>query len=130
MIGLCPLHPSIYIGKDAILSAQRAPEGLKVGGKRLWNRVAGPFELEQHELSLLLQACRTVDLLDRLQAVLEAGDVVIESPQGPKANPAAVEFRQQALALARIMAALAIPTEDASPVRSAGSGMVRLRATK
>jgi hypothetical protein len=110
------------------MGAQRAPEGLKIGGKRLWNRVAGPFELEQHELSLLLQACRTVDLLDRLQKVLDEGDVVISSSQGLKANPAAVEFRQQALALARLMGALAVPSEEESaPPQYARA---RLRATK
>jgi hypothetical protein len=99
------------------MAAQRAPLGLKMGGKRLWSRVAGPFELDQHELAVLLQACRTADLLDRLQVVIDEGEVIISSSQGLKANPAAVEFRQQALTLAKLMASLRIPIETGDEVR-------------
>jgi len=99
------------------MAAQRAPLGLKISGKRLWNRVAGPFELEQHEMSVLLQACRTADLLDRLQTVIDEGEVIVSSSQGPRANPAAVEFRQQALTFAKLMASLRIPVEDDGDVR-------------
>jgi hypothetical protein len=99
------------------MGAQRAPLGLKMSGKRLWNRVAGPFELEQHEMSVLLQACRTADLLDRLQEVIDAGEVIVSSSQGPRANPAAVEFRQQALSFAKLMASLRIPVEDDDETR-------------
>lgn len=94
------------------MTVPRAPRGLKTGGRRLWSRVLGEFELAEHEESLLLQACRTVDLLDRLQAVLDVEDVVIQSPQGSKAHPAAVEFRQQALTFAKTMASLRIPLDD------------------
>lgn len=92
--------------------APRAPKDLATGGKRLWNRVQRDFELADHEESVLLQACRIVDLLDRLQAAMASEDVVVDSPQGKKTNPAVVEFRQQALALAKCMASLRIPFGD------------------
>lgn len=70
------------------------------------------FELGQHEEAALLQACRIVDILDRLQEQITAGDVIVSSPQGLKANPAIVEFRQQSVTLAKCMASLRIPVED------------------
>lgn len=94
------------------MSTPRAPKGLKTGGKLLWQRVLNDFDLGQHEEAVLLQACRIVDILDRLQAVIDAGDVIVTSPQGSKANPAVVEFRQQAVTLAKCMASLRIPFED------------------
>lgn len=93
------------------MTKAKAPMGLKLGGARLWNRVVGDFELAQHEEAVLLQACRIVDVLDRLQAVIDVGEVVVASPQGMKANPAVVEFRQQAVTLAKCMASLRIPVD-------------------
>jgi hypothetical protein len=112
----------------------KPPAGLKIGGQRLWDRVLGDFELAEHEQAVLLQACRTVDILDRLQVVIDDGAVVVESPQGLKTNPAIVEFRQQAVTLAKCMAALRIPAEDCEdPGRTQQRVGVRrptLRATK
>lgn len=93
------------------MTKTKAPLGLKIGGRRLWNRVLGDFELAQHEEAVLLQACRIVDVLDRLQVVIDAGEVVVTSPQGMKTNPAIVEFRQQAVTLAKCMASLRIPVD-------------------
>jgi hypothetical protein len=93
------------------MTKPRPPIGLKLGGKRLWNRVTGTFELAEHETAVLLQACRIVDVLDRLQAAIDSSEVLVESPQGLKANPAVVEFRQQAVTLAKCMASLRIPVD-------------------
>ncbi|MEV7762252.1 terminase [Curtobacterium flaccumfaciens] len=80
------------------------------------------FELADHEESVLLQACRIVDVLDRLQVAIGGGDVLVNSPQGVKTNPAVVEFRQQALALAKCMASLRIPfgDDEAQPQQRSG----------
>lgn len=88
------------------------PRALKAGGKRLWDAVTAEFDLEEHETALLAEACRTVDLLDELDAVTRREGAVIDSPQGRKANPAAVEARQQRIAFARILAALRLPTGE------------------
>lgn len=50
---------------------ESAPRGLKLASRRLWDSVLVEFELEEHERSLLLQACRTIDLIDALQEVIE-----------------------------------------------------------
>ena len=69
--------------------------------------------LEQQEVALLLEAARTVDLCDELEAALRKGGPLVESPQGQKANPAAVEVRQQRLTLARLLASLRILLDEA-----------------
>jgi|YelNatPaOPRAMG01_1025707.scaffolds.fasta_scaffold414128_1 hypothetical protein len=86
------------------------PVGLQWSGRRLWQSVTADFELSEHETSLLLQACRTVDLLDQLQARMDADGPIVDSPQGLKAHPAAGELRQQRIVLARLVAALGLPT--------------------
>lgn len=91
------------------MTRAKAPVGLRLGGRRLWNQVMDDFELDEHERAVLLQACRIADVLDRLQKVIDEGEVVVASPQGLKANPAVVEFRQQAVTLAKCMASLRIP---------------------
>jgi hypothetical protein len=50
---------------------------------------------------LLVEAVRTVDLLDRLDTEVRRDGPTIDSPQGLRAHPAAVEARQQRIALAR-----------------------------
>ena len=100
-------------------STPKPPPGLKAAGKRLWSSVAGPFELEEHEAALLLEAARTVDLLDELEAALKRDGAVIAGREGKKAHPAAVEARQQRIALARLLAALRLP-EDAEGSKRPG----------
>lgn len=95
------------------------PDGTLAAGRRLWASVLEAYELEEHELALLVEAVRTVDLLTCLDADVRRDGPVIDSPQGSKAHPAAVEARQQRIALARLLAALRLPAgED-------GSGEVR-----
>lgn len=85
------------------------PRGTRAAGKRLWLAVTADFDLEEHELALLVEAVRTVDLLDQLDAAVKRDGPLVDSPQGVKAHPAAVEARQQKIALARLLAALRVP---------------------
>jgi hypothetical protein len=104
----------------------------------LWSSVAGDFELDEHETVLLVEAVRTVDLLDDLQAAVRRDGPLIDSPQGPRAHPAVVEARQQRIALARLLAALRLPIGDeaeqsasARPQRRAGvRGTYTLRSVR
>lgn len=93
------------------MSAGRAPNGLGLAGRRLWSTVTDAHDLGEHELLVLLEACRTVDTLNELDAARKAEGSVIESPHGKKAHPAVVEARQQRLVLSKLLASLAIPTE-------------------
>ena len=48
----------------------KPPVASKAGGKALWAAVLDDYELEEHELALLRELVRTVDLLDDLAAVV------------------------------------------------------------
>lgn len=95
----------------------RPPAGLRKSGRALWRAVLSDFELDEHESAILTQACRLTDLCDQLQGTLDAEGIMSETSQGARVHPAAVELRQQGIALARLMAALKIPAgeSDARP---------------
>lgn len=91
-----------------------APEGLAAAGESLWRSVLDEYELERHEELLLVQACRTVDLLEDLASEVAAAGVMVDG----RPHPAAVEMRQQRIALARLLAALRLPAGDAGDVQA------------
>lgn len=88
------------------------PEGAGPAGRCLWNSVLGDYELDEHELVLFTEAVRTTDVLAELNARVQADGALIDSPRGPKPHPAAVEARHQRITLARILAALRLPSGD------------------
>lgn len=77
---------------------------------------------------LLVEAVRTVDLLDVLDAAVRNDGPVIETPQGRRAHPAAVEARQQRIALARLLAALRMPAGEEGDVQTSARPQRRGRA--
>lgn len=91
--------------------ADRAPNGLKASGRRMWKAVTGALVLDEHERSLLLQACRTADHLDALEDAITADGVVVDG----KAHPALVEARQQRVVLTRLVASLRLPEDLQRP---------------
>lgn len=86
------------------------PRDLKTAGRKLWRSTVDAYVLEEHELGLLREACRTADALDALQAVVAADGVLDESPHGQRAHPALVELRLQRVCFARLVAQLGMPT--------------------
>ena len=95
--------------------SDRAPVGTGLAGRKLWRAVTASYDLEEHERLLLREAVRTADLIDRLEALVVAEGAVVDSPQGQKAHPAAVEGRQQRITLARLLAALRLPAGEEEP---------------
>ncbi len=80
----------------------------------------GRFELDEHELALLREAVRTASQLDALDAEVRAAGVLLDG----KAHPALVEARQQRIVLARLVASLRLPEDDAG-VRPQRRGAAR-----
>jgi hypothetical protein len=71
------------------------------------------FDLDEHELTLLREAVRLVDRCDALAEVVDAEGTMTLGPGGlRRAHPALVEARQQQIALARVLAALRLPSGD------------------
>ncbi len=85
--------------------ARHAPKELGAAGRRLWNAVEHDYELDEHELTLLKQACQVVDLLERLQAAVDEEGPFIDG----KITDAVRELRQERIVLARLLAALRVP---------------------
>ncbi|MFJ3290386.1 hypothetical protein ACIPMW_34480 [Streptomyces sp. NPDC086669] len=110
---------SIAAGQRAV-AVTPVPDGLDESGTRLWESVADSFDLDVHEQLLLLQACRTADLLDRLSAEAARGRLTVRNAKGEEVtNPVITEHRQQSLVLARLLASLRMPSgeEDERPQR-------------
>ena len=107
---------------------EKPPVGLGSDARELWSSVMEGFELEEHERALLVEACRTVDLLGKLEDEVRRDGPLIDSSQGLRAPPAATEARQQRIALARLLAPLRLPSGEegdqqagARPQRRAGA---------
>lgn len=108
--------------------AQKAPSppaGLKASGRALWRAVLADYELDEHETTILKEACRTADSLDALQALLDVEGAMSDSPQGRRVHPALPELRQQRIALARLLTALRIPAGEADDGRTQRRGGAR-----
>ncbi len=96
------------------------PAGLKTAGGKLWDSVTDDYELDNHELLLLREACRTADRLDRLAEEALKLPVTVENHRGDQvASPAMVEARQQSITLTRLLASLRLPSgeEEGRPQR-------------
>jgi len=96
----------------------KAPAGLAVGGRRLWSNVAGEFELRPDELRVLEDACREVDLVDRMEIEVAKGPVLVPGSRGQDtAHPLIAEVRAHRLVLARLLRQLNLPDDEAAAHR-------------
>jgi len=85
------------------------PAGLSKWGRPLWRAVMRDYVLDEHETTILREACRTADALDKLQGQIEADGIMSESSQASRVHPALVEIRQQRITFARLLTGLRIP---------------------
>ena len=95
----------------------RTPKGLASAGQKLWKSIESEFDLAEHELAQLEEACRVRDTIATLRAQVEQDGTMLPSTQGSRLHPAIAEIRQQQLALARLLVTLQVPSleEDALP---------------
>jgi len=89
----------------------RAPEGAKRAGQKLWKAVLSDYTLAEHEMTLLVQACRIADTCDELQSFIEKNGALVAGSSG-RVRSAVGELRQQQIALARLVVALRVPIGD------------------
>lgn len=96
------------------MTSVKTPRGLGGGGRRLWRAVVADYELEQHEVTLLLELCRAVDTCAALQAQVDAEGLTQKNRLGEmKLHPCLVELRQQRLLVGKLTALLRIPLGEA-----------------
>lgn len=96
------------------------PEGLKTRGKALWEGVTSEVELDAAGLSILEDACRTADIIDRLSQasgnaatwfrLAEEAEYVADDSVKISiiVNPLLGEIRQQRLTLKQLLAQLKV----------------------
>jgi hypothetical protein len=96
-----------------MMAAMRYPTGLGKAGRGLWRQVTSAYELSPGELAALDRACRTVDLLARVDVVLTAQDLVQETAAGtPKPHPLILSVVQLQSSLSLLLRDLALPMPD------------------
>lgn len=95
------------------MSEIQPPEGLEASGRSLWDAITGPYLLTPAELSILTQACFSVDELDRLEAAIrELSDFVVRGSTGqPKPHPLLAEVRAHRQLLQRLVESLNLPDQ-------------------
>lgn len=106
------------------------PRGLGKPGQKLWKSIESEFELAEHELAQLEEACRVRDMIAALREQVDADGVMLASSQGQRLHPGIAEIRQQQLALARLLATLQVPglEEDNLPSSRGVRGVYNKRA--
>jgi len=85
------------------------PKVLGKRGRALWRELHELLEFDTHETALVLEACRSVDTIDNLQAVIDAdGYTTVGSMGQTVVHPAIAELRQQQQGLVRLLSSLNI----------------------
>jgi hypothetical protein len=134
--GRCPaVTPDVTVEeRDESVPEQRIELG--PAGQRLWQETTSAGQLPALQSVLLLEACRIVDRLDRLDVQLREGGewLRVEQPDGGDAvvmvDRALSEARQQATALKALVAELAknSRTANPTPAKGASGGIADLSA--
>lgn len=97
-----------------------APAGLSGNALRLWTDTTAEYDLATHELFTLEQACRELDLIDRMQREIDQLEEfeVMGSKGQPVVSELIREIRQHRSEFTRLIRALNLPQEDGSSNRS------------
>lgn len=92
-----------------------APSDLGTRAERLWDALTDGYEFRPDELVVLEDACREMDIIDRLEDELAISPLMVEGSMGQQvASPLVSELRQHRAVVARLLAQLKIPDESGS----------------
>lgn len=90
-----------------------ADHGLGGRGATLFRAVTAAYELEAWELPTLIEAARTLALIDRLEDALSGAELLVPGYKGqPTASPLLGEIRAHRQTYERLRAALSLPELD------------------
>lgn len=105
----------------------KRPEALGELGSRLWDETLAVYDMGEHELRVLGEACHTLDLIQQMRRRIKRDGVMVKGSMGqPVAHPLASEVRQQRALFSTLMRSLDLP--DVETVASPVEGEVGLRA--
>lgn len=99
---------------------KQAPKHLGKEGSKLWKAVVKQFELGPAEARILEDACREVDLIEKLEEELRdpATELTVTGSMGqPVSNPLIQEVRQHRGMVKTLLAALKLPDDPETEAR-------------
>jgi hypothetical protein len=104
-------------GENGHEDAESPPPDLLEGGRSLWRRVLGTYDLGPAEVTTLAQACRLTDRLDTY-ANLIASEAILSEETG-KLSAVLAQERLTSVALVKVLSTLRLPD---LPDEDEGSG--------
>jgi hypothetical protein len=94
----------------------------------MWRDISSAYQLRPDEYRLLEEACREIDLIERLEAELRETSTTTRGSQGQTvAAPQLSELRQHRTVLARLFSQLKLP--DVAAQQTAGDRSASARQT-
>ena len=109
--------------------SDEVPGMLKARGRALWSSIMADLEGDVHDRELVVETCRTLDVIDGLAAaVARDGETVMGSRGQTVVHPAVPELRQQQTSFARLLAQLNLDAEEVGAVLSARQASARRAA--
>lgn len=101
---------------------EKPPTRLGTKARRMWNDITTAYELRADELRVLEDACREIDLIERMEAEQRGLPLVVKGSQGQDvAAPLVQELRQHRATLARLLLQLKLPDEGGEAARSSAA---------
>jgi hypothetical protein len=100
------------------MTRPKPPSGLEVAGLNYWRTVTSAWQLEPHQHAILVEACRTLDLIATCQAAVDRdGPVLVDRFNQSKAHPAALLLRDYRGLFSRLVRELGLAddTSDSRP---------------
>lgn len=92
------------------------PEGLGDKALLVWTEITDEYELRADELRILEDACREVDLVERMEEQLAKESLLSTGSMGQTvAHPLVQELRQHRAVIKSLFGALKLPDDDAQP---------------
>ena len=89
------------------------PDVLRDRGAGFWRELNGRLRLDEKQLSILFEACRSLDTIEGLAAAVESDGLMITGSQGQQVlHPAVTEIRQQQVTFARLVAQMNLPEDE------------------
>lgn len=101
---------------------EKPPTGLGAKARKFWVAAVSSFEFRIDELRVLEDACREMDLIDRMESEQRDRPLIARGSQGQEvAAPLVQELRQHRTALARLLTQLRLPDEGGEQARSSAA---------
>ena len=98
---------------DENMTPPEPPDSLGVRGAEFWRELHAEMEFDAKETSLLLEACRCLDMIDDLTAAIERDGLMVTGSTGQRVvNGAVAEVRQWQASFGRLMGLIRLPEDE------------------